>query len=73
MTPKEKSFQLVKKFIWFDINAETDNIDYDMIISELRYCPIEYALIVVDEFLLKPTPKQKKYWLEVKNELLKLK
>ena len=30
------------------------------------------ALIAVDEILKSPTPKQEKYWQEVKNEINKL-
>ena len=56
MTPQEKAKEVVNKFY--------QEIKW---YSKAKQC----ALIAVDEILKSPTPKQEKYWMEVKREIEK--
>ena len=67
MTPKEKAEELFNKYCYAIRTEETDSAYWTNIIYA-KNC----ALIAVDEILLKPTPKQKTYWKQVKQELEKL-
>jgi hypothetical protein len=66
ITPKEKAKELVDK-IYF-------NIDYDLagMPNTKRMVAKECALIAVDEILKNPTPKQRKHFEKVKEEINKL-
>jgi hypothetical protein len=61
MTPNEKAKELVDKMLNADVAWE---FTYN--------CAKQCALIAVDEILKSPTPKQKKYWELVKQEIKKL-
>ena len=67
MTPKEKAEELFNKYCYAIRTEETDSAYWTNIIYA-KNC----ALIAVDEILKSPTPKQEKYWQEVKNEINKL-
>ena len=61
MTPKEKAKELFTKYYF--LFPEKQRIDFGY--KESKEC----ALIAVDEILNNPTPKQKKFWQEVKQEI----
>lgn len=67
MTPKEKAKELVDKFVDFTLQETWQNKNYDA---------IECALIAVDEIFKSHTyglsPELKKYWEEVKQEIISL-
>jgi len=81
MTPKEKAFDLIKKFSPCDIkHLSIDKLDWDYVVSEFRYDPLEHALICVDE-IMDSSPmyytgfeyeSNLEYWQEVKQEIEKL-
>jgi hypothetical protein len=67
MTPKEKAFDLMDKFIRFHRNGI-----YNVIHEDIAK---QYALVAVDEVLQlcwNGNLKAKEYWNEVKEEILKL-
>lgn len=85
MTPKEKAFDLIRKFIPCDIGTlSIDKVDWDYMEYEFRCSPLEHALIAVDEILNTNTLKERscgyitlsekhiEYWEEVKKEIEKL-
>jgi len=83
MTPKEKAFDLIRKFIPCDIGTlSIDKVDWDYMEYEFRCSPLEHALIAVDE-IIKSNPHSNpfntevystmNYWQEVKQEIEKAK
>jgi hypothetical protein len=65
MTAKEKALELKDKFqkqIFFHVTNERLDI------NEAK----GLALIAVEEILCKPTPKQRIFWQQVKDEILNL-
>ena len=86
MTPKEKAFDLIKKFIPCDIGTlSIDKVDWDYMEYEFRCSPLEHALIAVDEIIEQwihidtylgdgrgELNPNLKYWQEVKQEIEKL-
>jgi hypothetical protein len=66
MTPKEKAEDIFNKMFDYQVTSVLggNHTQY----GYARQC----ALIAVDEILNNPTPKQKKYWQEVKHEIEKL-
>jgi hypothetical protein len=67
MTPMQKAKELIDKNYQIFVDDEDEHfIDTSERISK------KCALILVDEILLNPTPKQKIYWQQVKHEIEKL-
>ena len=64
MTPKEKASDLVIDFYQVQSNDCYYGINWEM----AKQC----ALIAVDEILKNPTPKQRKHFEKVKEEIEKL-
>jgi hypothetical protein len=62
-TAKEKAIELVDSF-----NNLAKDFTRGVSMNEFA---IQCALITVDEILKKPTPNQKVYWQQVKNEIFK--
>jgi len=68
MTPREKAKELFDKMYQVFVDDEDQHfVDVSKRISK------KMLFILVDEFLYKPTPKQKTYWQQVKKELLNFK
>ena len=69
MEAKEKAIELIEKFeCLVDYQGDDCFTEREKMLINAKQC----ALIAVDEILKSPTPKQEKYWQEVKNEIEKL-
>jgi hypothetical protein len=68
MTPKEKAEALVNSYRFILMNENTECGNEILCTSIAKQC----AFIAVEEILCKPTPKQRIFWQQVKDEILNL-